>query len=788
MTESIQRIYTRVSLITNPIDLSEAATRIFKPLRQLTNSISLTGISTRISPAVIIDRISTLAISLAENAQKIFASISTRSVTDSITINHITGRVVSFPRQITQAVDITQMISGSSILNRITSLQLIIKAIISPNFNTVSAMFTISTPVVAQNEFVEFDMNVQNTGTATLNVSAGTEVYNSSGILVRTVNSTNVTIAKGESKTIVTFLNTINLNVGNYRAEGRVLFDNRATINITKSFNITSVANVQIGNYTNTSINITENVRTLIVANTSTNTIINIEISLNSTQEGALATAEFSSVENQTISGQAKLGKFISITASPNITNNLKWYLLNISYTDGEVSAAGVTESGLRIWFYNTTTAAWQQESGNVDTTNNYVYANVSHFSLFGIYSQESAQPSPAAPTGGGGGGGTTTKPVIRLPSVEIEFIGWSVLREVVPGQSLVESIKVRNKGDGNLTDLQIKVSGVPADWVYVNPGSIDLLPKESKVFNLVITAPKDAVSGDYRLLFTLKNEKVEDSNFMIVRVKNYPATYDKPIITRIIQLNYEINRTKVVLDINNPIKHYLLIQLQEDMPKELAQSSDEVEFNPYPDRILRSDPLVEWDVKDLKVKDNRKLIYATKGILDEFTPYIYLPLKELKITETMIPTGLKIVDIGVQPLFAGKSSIGRVTVENTGQAAKRFEFSMQLPSGWGAEPQKIEVTLQPRERKEFKFSVIVPANASPGDYIGTAIIYWGEDTHIKELVLRVESTETITLSIFIYGLLVLMIAVIAYMIYQRHKKKRQLSYKLRVLAENIRG
>ncbi|MBI2084462.1 MAG: hypothetical protein HYT70_02520 [Candidatus Aenigmarchaeota archaeon] len=756
LTDNIVTLLTNVRLATNAMDFTEISQRIISFSRNIQSSFSFEEISIRIATVL-------------------------RSITDSFSIAEALQRLITYPRMITQSLDLDGITSRLSLFQRITSLQFLVTALASPSFKTVSATFTVPTASVVQGEFVEFDINVKNTGNVDLNASTGVEIYNSTGSLVKTVNSTNTSLIQGQSKTIITFTNSINLSADNYRAEGRVLFDGRATINMTKFFNVSSAANVLIGNYTNTSISFAVDTPTLIIANTSSTTTSNISIVLNSSQEGGIGVAEFSSVVNQTISGQSKL-KFIHITASPNITNNLRWYWLNISYTDAEIASAGVTESGLKIWFYNTTTSSWQQESSTgVETSTNYVWANVSHFSLFGIYSTSSA-PSGPAPSGGAGGGGGT---ISALPTVKVEFVGWSVLREISAGQSAVEGIVVKNKEGTKLTDVHVEVSGVPAEWVSVVPKSLNLEAHETKGFNLIITVPKNTEPGDYKMLVTLKNSQVEDSNFMIVRVKNYPVTYDKPIVTRTVQLDYELNKSKIILDVDNPVKYHQLVQVQEEIPKKLATSAADVEFNPYPDEILRDDPLVQWNLKDLKVNDTRELQYVTKGILSEFTTYIYLPLKELKIIETKIPTGLKIAEIKISPLYSGKSSVGRLVIENTGEAPKKLEFTMQLPSGWKMDPQKIEAVIQPHERKEFKFSIMVPEDALPGDYIGTSVVNWGEDVFISESVLSIAPIAGATVIIIIGAIAIVVLA--AYLIKSR-RQERPLAAKFRKIASGIRG
>jgi len=75
-------------------------------------------------------------------------------------------------------------------------------------------------------------------------------------------------------------------------------------------------------------------------------------------------------------SGYRNISKYL------NITNGTvdSWIYLNISYTDADV--AGITESALTMWKHN---GSWSQVSApnGVDTVNNYVYSNITEFSVF---------------------------------------------------------------------------------------------------------------------------------------------------------------------------------------------------------------------------------------------------------------------------------------------------------------------------------------------------------------------------------------------------------------------
>ncbi len=80
--------------------------------------------------------------------------------------------------------------------------------------------------------------------------------------------------------------------------------------------------------------------------------------------------------------------KSIEINASSEVLGNLSWALINISYTSSELTARNITnESSLKIYYYNTSSSSWQLEPiQGLDSSGNYIWANVSHFSLFSIF------------------------------------------------------------------------------------------------------------------------------------------------------------------------------------------------------------------------------------------------------------------------------------------------------------------------------------------------------------------------------------------------------------------
>jgi hypothetical protein len=130
-----------------------------------------------------------------------------------------------------------------------------------------------------------------------------------------------------------------------------------------------------------------------VVVNISAVTTV-IEMKLNNTVEnGSLnITYSTSSPVNMTLS-VAELGRFVRIEASPDVRAALSSVMLKVYYTDEELEDANVDESSLAMYWYNESTDSWIKLSTNiswvygtgVNMQQNYVWANVSHFSDYTV-------------------------------------------------------------------------------------------------------------------------------------------------------------------------------------------------------------------------------------------------------------------------------------------------------------------------------------------------------------------------------------------------------------------
>lgn len=152
------------------------------------------------------------------------------------------------------------------------------------------------------------------------------------------------------------------------------------------NINISVEVVVPIGNYTNSSVNLPANQTTFINASEANTTL---ELASSQNVSGAINVLLTSTPVNIPSLSVLSLDKYLKIETSESITKNLTYVLIKIYYTDEEVTASGIEEDSLGFYWWNDTYSAWEKLSpamgwvygAGVDTVENYVWANVTHFS-----------------------------------------------------------------------------------------------------------------------------------------------------------------------------------------------------------------------------------------------------------------------------------------------------------------------------------------------------------------------------------------------------------------------
>jgi len=157
-----------------------------------------------------------------------------------------------------------------------------------------------------------------------------------------------------------------------------------------------------------------------------------------------------SSPVNFTSFGKTAVAKFYSIFVSSNITEGMTSGVIRIYYTAAEIST--LDEASLRVYTYTGSSWAKLNNSG-VNTTANYAYGDIEHFSLFAIFGDEpsSEEESEEESSGGGGGGGGSSGGGISVPG-----------SPPADAEEGTEPAPLETDDTGTIPDLSGTIPGIP--------------------------------------------------------------------------------------------------------------------------------------------------------------------------------------------------------------------------------------------------------------------------------------------------------------------------------------
>jgi hypothetical protein len=136
--------------------------------------------------------------------------------------------------------------------------------------------------------------------------------------------------------------------------------------------------------YENDSVAVTAN--TPLIINGTNNTGAILEIITNANVTAPMSLAKWPENPHPAALKPAQEIKYLGFNLGA-IETVLSSAIIKVYYTDAEVS--GLDESTLRLYYYNETSGSWQvydSPNGGVNTTGNYVWANTTHFSDWGIF------------------------------------------------------------------------------------------------------------------------------------------------------------------------------------------------------------------------------------------------------------------------------------------------------------------------------------------------------------------------------------------------------------------
>lgn len=239
--------------------------------------------------------------------------------------------------------------------------------------------------------------SVWNSGCNCININVNSIPFNVTGFDVKTRSDYNLTV-------------TINDTLGNVT---KFVIRKVRFIENPEALERIFINNIQYGPYTYFPMN-ASNMSTV---NVSGNVQASFDFKFRNYTNGTMDIARYnSSPDSATIAGSA-LGKYIEVMLEPNLTTNMQWAIVRIHYTDQELANKSIqNEANLRFYEYDEDTQSWVVVANSgVDTVNNFVHMNVTHFSTYGIY--EGSSSVSTSSSGGGGGSRNTVNRSVSEPS-----------------------------------------------------------------------------------------------------------------------------------------------------------------------------------------------------------------------------------------------------------------------------------------------------------------------------------------------------------------------------------
>lgn len=131
---------------------------------------------------------------------------------------------------------------------------------------------------------------------------------------------------------------------------------------------------------------------------------IKLEINTSNTLDGAtVSVIEYNWTLNELPPAVNPINTFLEIDSDVKDINSAK---IIVYYTDKEIKDANIDENTLKIHYYNDSSGEWEELDSVVNTTGNYVYAIVSHFSLYGLFGNEILSGGASEGSGSSSGSG----------------------------------------------------------------------------------------------------------------------------------------------------------------------------------------------------------------------------------------------------------------------------------------------------------------------------------------------------------------------------------------------
>ena len=287
--------------------------------------------------------------------------------------------------------------------------------------------------------------------------------------------------------------------------------------------------------------------------------------------------------------------------------------------------------------------------------------------------------------------------PVITPVEGKAVFLKTTVLKELLAGGGSADSVSLKNIGE-QILNITFSFEGIPQEWVTLPSDTTLLLPDETRILNFGLSIPRDTLAGDY-LLELNANGGANSTDFLALRVRNYPEDYDKPIALKTIRIDEKERKTLVSIDVKNPSRNTMeLLQVQERIPA--LVSDEQIEFVDKQGKIvqLNGAKMIVWELSDVKPSDSFHISYNIKDFITDYATYMNWHISQILVTQKSTTADLvKILDITSSGI--NETGYGEVTASllYVGMNPIQVTLLLEAPSELNVEPATLTKTLIPK-------------------------------------------------------------------------------------------
>ena len=461
----------------------------------------------------------------------------------------------------------------------------------------------------------------------------------------------------------------------------------------------------------------------------------------------------------------------IAINATPriNITNSSGYLIDTLNFDAAKIPAFGVV-SFIKSWnagnnspgTYNATSVVSYGDNTTPEVTISFsiILKPMNNNSGGHIFIPEEDKIIPPHPE-----------------ELMLEFMKIPVLIETLPGDTVLSSIEIGNPTNETLElSAYVEVKRIDPklkdELVKIIPGSFSISPNESEKLNLIVSIPMNVSGNDYLVSIKIGNEIFEDENFFILRVNPPHGDYDHPLIKRSVVIDNKKNITSVSLKIENSAKHIRILEVIEQISKEMVISAEQITFETKPE-ILLDDPLVKWRFDDLGPYEAEMIYYEIPGVLKEYSLYVYWPVRQMNVFNYYESTGdepvekIRITDISSPSFLPGKPGEIFFRVTNFDKDPIDININLELPAYWTAEPSELTRSIPPRGTITQSIQVTPHSSTSPGTYLANIWISYDDVEVMEGITLFVDSQTSLQrLNLPVLAFVVAFLLVIHFLIY----------------------